>query len=309
MKRFALAVSIRVLQAIGVLIGAITVTFLAIRLVPGQPELAIAGGPEAAPTPEVLAQIRAEYSLDQPLIVQYLQYVGKLLAGDLGTSYRLHVPVSQAVSEQIGATFALASSAAAVAVGISLIVALLSAGRSAKVRGLSSFIELTLASMPTFWLGLLLLSVFSYWLGWLPAISTTHPLALVLPAFTLGLPIAGVLTQVLRHAIEEGLEQPFVLSARARGLSDWGVRFRHVLRHALVPYLTLTGFLAGHLLGGTVITETLFNRQGIGKLLLNSVLGQDLPVVIGIVLLAALVFVVVSLIVDLAYPLIDPRLK
>lgn len=309
MGRLALSVSIRVLQAVAVLIGAITVTFLAIRLVPGQPELAIAGGPEAAPTPEVLAQIRAEYSLDQPLIIQYLQYVGRLLTGDLGTSYRLHVPVAQAVGEQVGATFALAAAAAAVAISVSVLVALLSAGRGAKVRAVSSFIELTLASMPTFWLGLLLLSVFSYGLGWLPSISTTHPLALVLPAFTLGLPIAGVLTQVLRQAVEEGLEQPFVLSARARGLSDRGVRLRHVLRHALVPYLTLAGFLVGHLLGGAVITETLFNRQGIGKLLLNAVLGQDLPVIIGVVLLAALVFVVVSLIVDLVYPIIDPRLR
>ncbi len=300
---------LRLLQGVGVMIGAITVTFLAVRLVPGDAALAIAGGAEANPTPEVLAQVRAEYGLDQPLLVQYFQYVRKLAGGDLGMSYRLHVPVLAAITEQVTPTLALASSAAAVAILLSLTLALATGGRGNWIRAISSFLELAFASMPTFWLGLLLLSLFSYKLGWLPSISRRHPLSLVLPAFTLGLPLAGVLTQVLRHTIEEGLEQPFVLSARARGLSDWGVRTGHVLRHALVPYLTLTGFLVGSLLGGTVITETLFNRQGVGKLLLDAVLGQDLPVVVGVVLLAALVFVLINLIVDLVYPIVDPRLR
>ncbi len=282
------------------------VTFVALRAM-GDPALAIAGGPEAQPTADLLAQIRQDYSLDQPLYVQLATYLGGLLTGDLGTSYRLQRPVSVAIAEQFGPTLALALGAAAVAVVLSVVVALATAGRP--VRRLSGVFEVALASTPTFWLGLLLLSAFSYGLGWFPSISSGQPLSLVLPALTLGLPIAGLLTQVLRTALEEALEQPFVVSARARGLGDTAVRVRHALRHALVPYLTTSGYLVGALLGGAVVTETLFNRQGIGRLLLASVTGQDLPVVMGIVLLSAATFAVVSLLVDLAYPVIDRRLK
>ncbi|MDH7785405.1 peptide/nickel transport system permease protein [Ochrobactrum sp. 19YEA23] len=309
MSNFLSHLGWRLLQGVGVMFGAAALTFVAARMVPGDPAQAIAGGPEASPTPEVLAQIRAEYALDAPLVTQFIQYVTKFLSGDLGMSYRLNIPVRDAIIEQAWPTLALASSAALIAVGLSVILALATAGRNPVIRAVSSAIELTFASMPTFWLGLLLLTIFSYKLGWLPAISRTHPLALVLPALTLALPLAGSMTQVLRHALEEGLEQPFVLSARARGLGDWSIRTGHVLRHALPPYLTMAGYLVGSLLGGTVITEMLFNRQGIGKLLLHAVLGQDLPVVMGVVLLAALVFVTINLIVDLLHPIIDPRLR
>ncbi|MFK3665775.1 ABC transporter permease [Ochrobactrum teleogrylli] len=309
MSNFLSHLGWRLLQGVGVMFGAAALTFVAARMVPGDPAQAIAGGPEASPTPEVLAQIRAEYALDAPLVTQFIQYVTKFLSGDLGMSYRLNIPVRDAIIEQAWPTLALASSAALIAVGLSVILALATAGRNPVIRAVSSAIELTFASMPTFWLGLLLLTIFSYKLGWLPAISRTHPLALVLPALTLALPLAGSMTQVLRQALEEGLDQPFVLSARARGLGDWSIRTGHVLRHALPPYLTMAGYLVGSLLGGTVITEMLFNRQGIGKLLLHAVLGQDLPVVMGVVLLAALVFVTINLIVDLLHPLIDPRLR
>ncbi len=309
MSNFLSHLGWRLLQGVGVMFGAAALTFVAARMVPGDPAQAIAGGPEASPTPEVLAQIRAEYALDAPLVTQFIQYVTKFLSGDLGMSYRLNIPVRDAIIEQAWPTLALASSAALIAVGLSVILALATAGRNPVIRAVSSAIELTFASMPTFWLGLLLLTIFSYKLGWLPAISRTHPLALVLPALTLALPLAGSMTQVLRQALEEGLDQPFVLSARARGLGDWSIRTGHVLRHALPPYLTMAGYLVSSLLGGTVITEMLFNRQGIGKLLLHAVLGQDLPVVMGVVLLAALVFVTINLIVDLLHPLIDPRLR
>lgn len=309
MSNFLSHLGWRLLQGVGVMFGAAALTFAGARLVPGDPAQAIAGGPEASPTPEVLAQIRAEYALDAPLVTQFVQYVTKFLSGDLGMSYRLNIPVRDAIIEQAWPTLALASSAALIAVGLSVILALATAGRNPVIRAVSSAIELTFASMPTFWLGLLLLTIFSYKLGWLPAISRTHPLALVLPALTLALPLAGSMTQVLRQALEEGLDQPFVLSARARGLGDLCIRTGHVLRHALPPYLTMAGYLVGSLLGGTVITEMLFNRQGIGKLLLHAVLGQDLPVVMGVVLLAALVFVTINLIVDLLHPLIDPRLR
>ncbi|MFT4149025.1 MAG: ABC transporter permease [Paracoccaceae bacterium] len=302
------AILSRLAQTAMVLVGTVAVSFFAMRAVPGDPALAIAGGADANPTPEVLARIRADYGLDQPLWGQFLTFLGRLARGDLGHSYRLKTDVFAAISEQAGATLQLALAACAVAFGLSILLALLTAGRSRAVAGISSLVELVLASTPTFWLGLILLSVFSYGLGWFPSISRNSPLALVLPALTLGLPLAGVLTQVLREALEDTLRQPFVLSARARGKGQGAILLHHAFRHALVPFLTLGGYLVGTLLAGTVITETLFNRQGIGKLLLNAVLGQDMPVVIGVTLLASLVFVLINMLVDLAYPLIDPRL-
>lgn len=299
----------RVGQALAVMLGTVTVSFLAIRAVPGDPALAIAGGADANPTPEVLARIRADHALDQPLLTQFLSYLGKLAQGDLGYSYRLKADVFTTIAEQAGPTLQLATAASLVAFGLALVLALATAGRSRWLAGASSMIELLLASTPAFWLGLLLLSLFSYRLGWLPSISRNTPLALVLPALTLGLPLAGVLTQVLRQALEETLQQPFVLSARARGKGQVSILIRHALRHALVPFLTLGGYLLGSLLAGTVITETLFNRQGIGRLLLNSVLSQDMALVTGITLLASLVFVTINMLIDLAYPLIDPRLR
>ncbi|GAA4282488.1 ABC transporter permease [Brevibacterium daeguense] len=296
----------RLLAAVGVVLGAAVVTFFATRAM-GDPALAIAGGPESQPTPEVLAQIRADYGLDDPLVVQFLAYLGNLLTGDLGTSYRLEVPVTAAIGEQLPSTLLLALGAAVVAVIVSFVLALATAGRPS--RKASGVLELAFASTPVFWLGLLLLSLFSYGLGWFPSISTSDPRSLVLPSVTLGLPIGGLLTQVLRTALEEALEQPFVLSARARGLGEAAVRLRHALRHSLIPYLTMSGYVAGALLGGAVITETLFNRQGIGSLLLSSVTTQDLPVVMGIVVLSAAIFALVNLLVDLSYPIIDRRLK
>ena len=302
----ARSIVLRLLSAIGVVLGAAIVTFFATRAM-GDPALAIAGGPEAQPTAEVLAPIRADYRLDDPLAMQFFTFMGQLLTGDLGTSYRLRVPVAQAISEQLAATLALGIGAAIVAVLTSFVLALSTAGRPA--RKASGVLELLFASTPTFWLGLLLLSVFSYGLGWFPSISTSDPRSLVLPSITLGLPIAGLLTQVLRTALEDALEQPFVLSARARGLGETTVRVGHALRHSLISYLTMSGYVVGALLGGAVITETVFNRQGIGSLLLSSVSAKDLPVVMGVVILSAAVFALVNLLVDLSYPIIDRRMK
>ena len=299
----------RLAQAGAVLLGTAAVSFFAMRAVPGDAALAIAGGPDANPTPEVLAQIRADYGLDSPLPVQFAGFIGRILQGDLGYSYRLNAEVWPTLLEQAGPTLQLASAAAFVAFGLALLLALATAGRRPWLARISSGIELAFASTPTFWLGLLLLSVFSYGLGWFPSIARQGFSALVLPALTLGLPLAGVLTQVLREALDETLKQPFILSARARGKGHLSILLQHALRHALIPFLTLAGYLMGSLLAGTVITETLFNRQGIGRLLLQSVLSQDMPVVIAITLLAAAIFVTINMLVDLSHLLIDPRLR
>lgn len=299
----------RVLGGIGVVWGAATLTFIAIHLTPGDPAYAIVGGPEAAPSPDVIAQVRAEYGFDQPVLLQYLQYLGRLATGDLGTSYRLHLPVDQVIAEQLGGTVQLALTAAFVAVILALVVAVFTAKRSRWVGSVSTGVELFLASSPSFWLGILLLTAFSFGLHWFPAIGNQGPASLVLPALTLALPIGAVLSQVVRSSLEDVLEQPFIVTARARGLSDAAVRIGHGLRHSLIPLATMSGFVIGGLLGGAVIVESLFSRQGIGRILLAAVNAKDMPVVLGVVLLSAVVYVVVNLVVDLLYPVLDPRLK
>ncbi|GAA3644254.1 ABC transporter permease [Nonomuraea antimicrobica] len=299
----------RLLAGVGVLWGAATLTFLVVHFTPGDPAEAIVGGEGAAPTPEVLAQVRAEYGLDRPWYAQYATHLWRILHGDFGTSYRLHSPVTQAIGEQAAATVELALAAAVTGLLLAVVLALATAKRRRWLRGLAAGAELVAASTPTFWLGIVLLTVFSFGLRLFPATGGQGPASLVLPALCLALPIAGVLGHVLREALEEVLDEPFVVSARARGLSDTAVRLRHALRHALTPLVTMTGFWVGALFGGAVVTETLFTRQGIGRLLVTAVNAKDLPVVLGVVLLSALVYVLVNLVVDLLYLAIDPRLK
>ncbi|GAB2958137.1 ABC transporter permease [Nonomuraea fastidiosa] len=298
----------RLLAGLGVLWGAATLTFLVVHFTPGDPAEAVVGGEGAAPTPEVLAQVRAEYGLDRPWFEQYVSHLWRIAHGDFGTSYRLHTPVTQAIGEQAAATVELAVAAALTGLFLAVAIALATAGRR-RWRGLASVVELVAASTPTFWLGIVLLTVFSFGLRLLPSTGGQGFASLVLPALCLALPIAGVLGHVLREALEEVLEEPFIVSARARGLSDTVVRLRHALRHALTPLVTMTGFWVGALLGGAVVTETLFTRQGIGRLLVSAVNAKDLPLVLGVVLLSALIYVLVNLLVDLLYLVIDPRLK
>jgi peptide/nickel transport system permease protein len=299
----------RLLSGIGVLWGAATLTFLAINLSAGDPAMAILGGPGANPSAELIAQVRAEYGLDQSLIVQYGQYLGRLAQGDLGDSYNLRRPVGQVISGQLGATVQLSLSAAALAVLLAVVVAVLSANRAPWVRSLVSGTELVLSSAPSFVIGLGLLLVFAF--GWhlLPPSGSNSWQALILPSVALALPVAAVLSQVLRQELEDTLEQPFIAMARARGLSETGVRLKHALRHALVPLVTLSGFVFASLLGGAVVIELLFSRQGIGRLMLDAANTKDVPLLLGITLLAAAIYVVVNFLVDLINHLVDPRAK
>ncbi|ACQ80052.1 binding-protein-dependent transport systems inner membrane component [Beutenbergia cavernae DSM 12333] len=301
--------ALRAVLGVGVLWSAATLGFLTLRLVPGDTAYAIVGGPEASPSPEVLAQVRLEHGLDRPWYEQYGAYLVRLLQGDLGESYRLRRPVADAIGEQLGATVTLGLTAAALAVTIAVVAALVTAKRGRWVRGTSSAAELFLIAAPGFWIGIVLLTIFSFGLGWLPSIGSEGWPSLVLPAVTIAIGSAAVLTQVLREALEQALDEPFITSARARGLGETGVRLGHALRHALLPLATMSGFVVGGLLGGAVIAESLFGRQGVGRMLLTAVNSKDMPMVLGLVLLSALAYVVVNFVVDLAYPLIDPRLR
>jgi len=299
----------RLLAGVGVLWGAATLTFIAINITGGDTALAIVGGPDAMPTPEVLERVRREYGLDKPLIVQYGNYLVRLAQGDLGESYRLRIPVAQAISQQLGATVQLALCASVLAILLSVLLAVLTARRTAWIRSLISGIELTVTSAPSFVIGILLLLLFSFHFHLFPASGSQGWRSLVLPSIALALPIAGVLTQVLRQELEDVLEQPFILTARARGMSDAGVRLRHALRHALIPLVTLSGFVFASLLGGAVVVEMLFARQGVGRLMLEAANSKDVPIVLGITLLAALIYVIVNIVVDILYGLIDPRVR
>jgi peptide/nickel transport system permease protein len=297
----------RVAAGVGVLWGAATLSFLALHATAGDAALSTVSGQGADPTQAVLQQVRRDYGLDLPLWRQYVDYLGRLVHGDLGESYQQRIPVSQAIGQQLGQTVQLAVGAAVLAVVIAVVVAVLTAKRGPWLRSATTGTELVVASMPTFVLGLVLLIVFSIGLKWLPVSGQDGFRSLVLPTCTLALPIAAVLAQVLRSELEDVLEQPFVLTARARGMRDVTVRLRHALRHALIQLVTMAGYVIGSLLGGAVITESLFNRQGLGQLMLTATTNKDIPLVIGVIIFAAFVYVVVNLVVDIVYSIVDPR--
>jgi len=298
---------LRLLTGIVVLWGAATLTFVAMHATAGDPAIAILGGPDALPTPDVIAQVRADYGLNDPLPVQYLHYIARLASGNLGESYRLRVPVVSAVGEQVGGTLMLALLAGLVALVLAIVVASLTAGRGRRLRGTVSAAEVTLVAVPNFVIGIGLLFLFAYALRLLPVAGSEGWQSLVMPVLTLAIPLAAMLSQVLRGELDQILEQPFIVTARARGLTEAGVRIGHALRHATIPLLTLGGYIFGFLLGGTVVTETLFARRGLGRLVVDSAVASDIPVVTGVALLSALSYVLVTLAVDAATAVVDPR--
>jgi len=298
----------RLLGALGVMFGAATLAFTALSLVPGDP-VTVLLGPFTTASQEIRDQIVRDYGFDRPLHERYLSYLGRLVQGDMGESYQMQRPVAGLIAEQFGPTAELALAAVVLGVAIATASAVATAGRGRLLRALAQAWELVAVSLPFYWLGILLLTVFSFQLGLFPLVGADGPAALVLPALTLALPIAGVLAQVLREGLETALEQPFAVTARARGLSRTAVRLRHALRHAAVPLATLSGWLAGSLLGGAVLVEVVFGRPGLGALTMQAALDKDMPVLIGVVLLSALVFVVIAALVDLFQLLVDPRLR
>lgn len=297
----------RLALAVLVIFGAATATFVALHLVRGDPVLTMLGG--TSPTPEALAQIRHDTGYDRSLPVQYGLFLGRLLRGDLGTSYQLPQPVARLVSSQLVATVGLAVAGFVLALAVAVPLAVATAGRRRVWRGLSRTLELIAISSPSFWVGELLLAVFSFRWHLFPAAGGGSWRGLALPAVTLALSLVGTFTQVLRVSLERVLEEPFVLSSRARGTAEAAVRWRHALRHALVPLITLSGWTVGALLSGAVVVETVFSRQGLGQLLAQAITARDLPVVTGVVVLSTVVFTVLSLLVDGLCLLVDPRLR
>ncbi|SFC61461.1 peptide/nickel transport system permease protein [Pseudomonas citronellolis] len=299
----------RLLGGLLVLWAAASLTFFALRLMPGDPVLAILGGPSGNPTPETIAEATREYGLDRPLAVQYAIHLGHLLRGDLGVSYSQHLPVTRILAEQTGPTLQLTFAALALAWLMVLGWTLLSAGRRHWFGGLASLLETLAAALPQFWLAILLLAAFAFGLQLFPPAGSDGLRSLALPALALAVPLAGFIGQVTREALEITLEQPFILSARTRGLSDRAVRYRHALRHSVLPAISLSGWALGALLSGSVVVEVIFSRKGLGRQLFQAVQSQDLPLVLGITLVVAAGYVLANILVDLLYELVDPRLQ
>ena len=310
--RTARLIGFKVLGAALVLLGAATAAFFAQASIPGDRAtviLNVRAGQAIERTPEELAPIVAEYGLDNPLFIQYVDYVSGLARGDLGTSYQQFRPVIDIVADQLGATIVLTLAALVLAWVIMVAWVTVTAGRGPRVRAFGAFTDTLAAGLPHYWLGIILLLVFALGLGWFPVIGGTGAIGLVLPALTLAIPLAGFMGQATRTEFERALDQPFVLSARTRGMGDTGIRLGHVLRHAVLPAVTLSGWAIGATISGAVVVEAVFARPGIGSVLVNAVNSQDMPVVLGLVMLIAAFYVVANLLVDIAYVLIDPRLR
>lgn len=301
----------RAAQAIVVLWAAFTVSFVILYLLPSDP-IAIMLNPGGAGNyvdPVKAAQLRAEYGFDKPVVVQYLTLLGNYLRGNLGRSIQSGAPVGSAIGHALPQTLQLAGSAFVLALVCGVTLALLATyTRSRWLRQFLLALPPLAVSVPSFWLGLMLLQLFSFRWALFPAVGNQGLATLVLPAITLALPTGAVIAQVLAKSLSATLRQPYIDTARAKGADRFRVTLRHALRNAVIPALTMVGLIVGSLLAGTVVVETVFSRDGIGRLTATAVTDQDIPLVQGLVMLSAAAFVAVNLAVDLAYPLIDPRI-
>lgn len=308
MTTFSRALLWRPAQAALVLWAAFSLSFAILYALPGDPVailLAQSGEPGAV-DPAKVAELRTRYHLDGSLWQQYGGALWRALQLDLGTSLQTGKPVTQVLAAALPATLALALAALLVALPLGIAVALLAHHwRSPLLHNAPAVV----VSLPTFWVGLLLLQLFSFRLHWLPAMGEHGLASLVLPALTLALPCAAMIAQVLGRSIASVSQQPFVQALRSKGVGPWRLLCRHILHNAAIPVLSLTGSLLGNLLAGAVVTETVFSRDGVGRLAQAAVASQDIAVVQGVVLLAAALYVLSNLLVDLIYPRLDPRMR
>jgi ABC-type dipeptide/oligopeptide/nickel transport system permease component len=297
----------RLLLAVPVLIGVSILVFAIIRFIPGDPARAIAG---VHASPEYIEQVRRELLLDEGLHVQYFVYMSNLLRGDLGRSTFTRRPVTVELSERFPNTLVLAASAMFVASILGLSAGIISATkRYSLFDNFSMLAALIGVAAPVFWLGVMFQLFFSVNLGWLPSGGIGTWKHLVLPALTLGLATAALIARITRSSMLEVLGQDYITTARSKGLVERIVIYKHALKNALIPVVTVMGLQFGTLLGGAVLTETVFSWPGIGRLMVDSILARDYPVVQGAVLLLAVFFVMINLVVDVIYAFLDPRIS
>ena len=290
------------------LFGVSLVTFIMIHLVPGDPVTTLMG--TSVNGAAGLQQARHELGLDLPLPVQYVRYVGNALHGDLGTSIRSGRPVLSEIGDRLPATLALTLAAMAVAIVLGVGIGTLAAAtRSRLLAGSVMLVSILGISLPTFWLGLLLIDVFALNLRWFPVLGDSTLRTLILPAITLGLPAAAVLARVTRAGLVEVLRRDYIRTARAKGLRRRHVVLRHALRNGLIVVLTIAGLQFGGLLAGSIIVESVFSRPGLGSLVVNAILGSDYPVIQGVVLVFAVIYVVINAALDILYGIVNPLIR
>lgn len=300
----------RVAQAAVVLFVTFTLSFLLLSALPGDAVLARYASPDLGLSAGEIADIRDAYAADDPLIVQYLSALGGFLTGNFGYSVQTGTPVSTLLAENLPQTLILAVAAFALAVVLALLIAVLaSVGRVNVIRNFFQSLPSLLVSLPSFWLGIVLIQFLSFRLGLVPVIGGSPAQNLILPTITLAVPIAAPLAQVLIRSITEVSAQPFVTAVRARGAGELRILFGDVLRNCLLPVLTIAGLLFGELVGGAVVTEAVFGRAGVGSMTVQAVANRDTPVMLAIVVIAAFVYILINLLVDLLYPVFDARLR
>jgi len=312
MARYLLA---RLIALVPILLGTSVVAFFLIRLVPGDPAIALLG---LDADPQAIAALRQQLALDQPIVIQYVTWIGHIFAGDFGRSVQGGRPVLPLLLGALGPTALLAAAALAISLAIAIPAGIVAATRrNTSADYAASFLALCGLSMPSFWLGVLLILAFSIYWPILPASGyvslTADPLEhlrhLVLPALTLGAALAAATMRMTRATMLEVLRSDYVRTARAKGLPRRRVVWGHALRNARIPIVTLHGIQLGQLLGGVVVTETVFSWPGIGKLTVDAIFARDYPVVQGAVLLTAVAFVLINLATDLVYTVLDPRVR
>ena len=308
MRRYVIK---RLAQAVGVLWAAYTVSFLVLNFLPGDPVTAMAGaGMDSGDVdPARLAALRHQYGFDKPVLVQYADYLERAVRGDFGDTVSTGRPVTSTLADALPQTLQLTGAALLLAVLLGGGLAVVATYTSRRwLRQLLLSLPPLGVSVPTFWVGLLLVELFSFRLRWFPAFGNDGLQGLVLPALTLAIPTGALVAQVLAKSLLTALDQAYVETARAKGAGRWRVHLRHALRNASLPALTVVGLLVGQLVAGSVVVETVFSRDGLGRVTTAAVTAQDIPLVQGVVVFGALIFVATNLLVDLVYPLLDPRI-
>ncbi|MCW2240520.1 ABC transporter permease [Azospirillum canadense] len=295
----------RLAALVPVILGVSVAVFLMLHAVPGDPAQIIAGQEASV---EDVAQVRHSFGLDQPLAVQYARFLSRAVVGDFGTSFRTKRPVIDEIGDRYGYTLLLGAAAIAFAVAVGILVGVVAAVfKHSWVDNVCLLVSLVGVSVPNFFLGLLLMLGFSVWLQLFPLTGADTAWHVVLPAVTLGLPSAAVIARIMRSSLIEILGNDYIRTARAKGLPEWLVVGRHALRNALMPVVTVVGLQMGYLLGGAVIVETVFAWPGLGRLTVQAIAARDFPVVQAAVLVLAATFVLVNLLTDLVYSILDPR--
>lgn len=297
-------------QGLLVLWAAFTLSFVLLQVLPGDAVLIKFQNPDLGLSPAQIEEMRIAYGADSPLWQQYFHTLFAMLRGDFGYSVQAGVAVSELIASNLSDTLQLAAPAFALAVALAFVLAFVS--RLPALRWLSNAIQslpVLFISLPTFWLGIALIQLFSFQLRLIPVINPSPLQGLILPIISVAIPISAPLAQILLRSIDQVSAQPFVSVARAKGLSETGVLWRHVIGNALLPVLNIAGLLLGELIAGALITETVFGRGGLGQLTQQAVNNQDIAVLQAVVMISALGFVLINLLVDLLMPWFDPRLK